>query len=225
MTSIVKIAVRVLFILAVVALAAGLRARAVEKLPPDYDEDDYLRAGQLYAEAIRAGDWGVFLQENYRPEHPPLAKILYGFSLLAVDPFPLIPDQSVQAAINPNLPARPLKAARAASALINLLETAILALINPLAGLFLAVHTFTIKYTSQVMLESLPMLTSLLVVVGYLRYRKSGRPGWWILSAVFLGLTAAAKYYFVISGLAVAVHWLWTTRPNDFNPGRRRLWA
>jgi ABC-type sugar transport system permease subunit len=226
MKTFAKIAIRVVFILIIIALAGALRARAVEKLPPDYDEDDYLRAGQLYAEGVRAGDLGVFLRENYRPEHPPLAKIVYGFTLLTVDPFPLISDQSVQAAINQNLPPEPLKAARASSAWINLLEVAILAVINPLAGLFLGIHTFTIKYASQVMLESLPSLTSLLVVVCYLRYQKSNRkrPVWWILSALFLGLTAASKYYFVISGLAVAAHWLWSTRPQDVNPGFSHIW-
>lgn len=226
MKKILKILVRCIFILLVIALAGALRARAIELLPPDYDEDDYLRAGQLYAEGIRAGDWGVFLRENYRPEHPPLVKIVYGFSLLTVDPFPEVPDQSVQAGINQNLPAEPLKAARTVSGLINTLEVAVLALINPLAALFLGVHTFTIKYSSQVMLESLPALTSLLVVVFYLRFVKSDRrrPVWWILSALFLGLTAASKYYFAISGLAVAVHWLYITRPHHGKPDATTVW-
>lgn len=221
-----SIILRVIFSLAIIALAAGLRAWAVQKLPPDYDEDDYLRAGQLYTNGIREGDWGVFLRENYRPEHPPLSKIVYGFTLLATNPFPLIPDASVQAGINQSLPADPLKAARNTSAAINLIEVAILTAINPLAGIFIGVHTFTIKYVSQVMLESLPTLTSLLVVAFYMRYIKSNRKRsvWWILSAIFLGLTAASKYYYVISGIAVTAHWFWTTYRQDTKHGFKRLW-
>ncbi len=226
MKAVIKITSRVTLALIVILLAAGLRARAVSLLPPDYDEDDYLRAGQLYAEGIRQGDWGVFLRENYRPEHPPLTKIIYGFALLTVEPAGLVPEASVQAGINQDLPAEPLHAARTASALINLLEVAVLAMLNPLAGLFLSFHTFTIKYTSQVMLEGLPALTSLLVVVFYTRFIQSGRkqPSWWLLSALCLGLTAAAKYYFVISGLAVAAHWLWTTRPERSTWSLKRVW-
>src|SRR5678816_855314 len=70
---------RIAAIIAVVAIAWALRMRAVDKLPIDYDEDDYLRAAQQYAAAIQAGDWAQFTQLNYRTEHPPLSKILYGF--------------------------------------------------------------------------------------------------------------------------------------------------
>ena len=61
---------------AVLLLALGTRMLAVGELNPDFDEDDYLRAGQLYATGLQAGDPGVFLRENYRPEHPPLSKIV-----------------------------------------------------------------------------------------------------------------------------------------------------
>ena len=87
---------RVLTILAVVAITAvalGLRFRAVELLPVDYDEDDYLRAGQQYAEAIRAGDWAALTELNYRTEHPPLAKLAYGLALLALPPADEVPDR------------------------------------------------------------------------------------------------------------------------------------
>ncbi len=226
MKRVLQVGSRILIILLIIALAGFLRARAVDKLPPDYDEDDYLHAGQLYAAGIRQGDWSVFLRENYRPEHPPLAKIVYGFTLLTVKPFPLIPDQSVSAPISQNLPVEPLHTARRASAVLNLIEVAILTVLNPLAGFFIGIHTFTIKYASQVMLEGLPTLTSLLVVVFYMRFVKTGRkrPAWLILSAVSLGLTAASKYYYCISGVAVAAHWLWTTSPVDRKLSARQLW-
>lgn len=217
---------RILLITAIVALAYGLRERAVQMLPPDYDEDDYLRAGQLYAQGLRAGDWGVFMRENYRTEHPPLSKILYGFVLQNQPAFPLLPDRPTTAGPDTNLPVGQLQAARRSSALFSLLQTAGTALINPLAGFFVAVNTFNIKYTSQAMLEGIPSLTSLLVVAGYLLWRRKGGRGWLVLSAAALGLTAAAKYYFAIAGVAVAAHWLWTALHHEDRPWEHwRRWV
>ena len=43
---------RILSVLTVTLVALMLLLRAVDLLPIDYDEDDYLRAGQQYAAAI-----------------------------------------------------------------------------------------------------------------------------------------------------------------------------
>ena len=62
---------RVAAVVIVTLIALALRLRAVDLLPIDYDEDDYLLAGQQYAQAIREGDWTALTEFNYRPEHPP----------------------------------------------------------------------------------------------------------------------------------------------------------
>lgn len=215
---------RVLLILLIAAVAAALRLRAVALLPVDYDEDDYLRAGQLYAQDLRRGDWSVLTRENYRTEHPPLSKIVYGITLLNLPDFPLIPDRPTTAGPDTTLPKAPLHAARNASALFGVLEAALLALINPLAGLFVATNTFNIKYTSQVMLEGVPSFTSLLVVTAYLLWRRKPRHIWLVLSALALGLTTAAKYYYAIAGIAVAAHWLVSAYRAQEAPWRRPRW-
>jgi hypothetical protein len=93
------------------------------------------------------------------------------------------------------------------SAIFGTLEVGLLALINPLAAALLAIHTFTIKYTSQAMLERVPAFFSLLAVVAYADSR--GRLNAWPwLSAVALGLTAASKYIYCRAGLAVLTDWL-----------------
>ena len=151
-----NIILRLLAILLVVAIAAALRTRAVTKLPVDYDEDDYIRAAQQYTALIRSGDWSGFLETNYRFEHPPLEKIAFGVSLLSAPPEPLTPDRPTTASPDNYLPRDLLRPARTTSAVFGTLEVFLLALVNPLAGLLLGIHAFTIKYTSQVMLESLP---------------------------------------------------------------------
>jgi hypothetical protein len=215
-----QLLLRILAVLLVVVLAWMLRLRAVNLLPIDYDEDDYLRAAQQYAALIRTSDWRGFLETNYRPEHPPLAKIAYGLALLPAPTAPLVPDLPTSAGPASSLPEPQLQYARTEAAAFGTLEAALLALVNPLAGLFLAIHTFTIKYTSQVMLEGLPALTSLLAVLVYVKWKKTARRagrsfGWLAFSALFLGLTAAGKYLYALVGFAILVDLLWLRREDS----------
>ncbi len=182
----------ILSIFIVVLLAWGLRMRAVRMLPIDYDEDDYMRAGQEYAHLIRTSDWSGFLETNYRSEHPPLSKIITGLSLLTAPEEELTADAPTTASPNRYLPRTLVKPGRTANAILGTLTVLVLALIDPLAGLLLATHTFTIKYVSQIMLEALPALTSLFAVLAYVQSKKQkAKINWLITSAAFLGLTAA----------------------------------
>ncbi|TAK12274.1 MAG: sugar ABC transporter permease [Anaerolineae bacterium] len=215
MKSPLKLVLRLAGVALVAWAAWGLRAHAVAELPPDYDEDDYLRAAQLYADGLRAGDWRILTEVNYREEHPPLAKVLYALPLASLEPAAEIPDRPTSAGPAHDLPPEYLEEARAQAARFGTLEAILLALVNPLAGLFLAVHSFTIKYQSQVMLEALPALTSAALVLAYERSRvwETGRAsGWLAASAVLLGLTAAGKYIYAVAGVAALAHWLWHGR-------------
>lgn len=207
---------RILAIILVIAIAWSLRSRAVNLLPVDYDEDDYLRAAQQFTQLIRTNDWAGFQETNYRAEHPPLSKILFGFSLLNAPEAPIIPDRPTSAGPDKFLPKELLLAARNVGAILGTATVALLALINPIGGAFLASHTFTIKYDSQVMLEALPALTSLIVVMAYLQSKKQkSRTGWLLISAVFLGLTAASKYLYCLVALAVLIDWFLDARKKD----------
>lgn len=221
----------VVSILTVVALAWILRWHAVTTLNVDYDEDDYLRAAQQYAALIRSGDWQGFLETNYRPEHPPLEKILFGISILPAPEAALIPDRPTTASPDQYLPREQLRSARRLNAIFGMLTVALVALVDPLAGFFLASHAFSIKYVSQVMLEALPSLSSLAMVVCFIQWKKKGLSkinGWIIASAFLLGLTAASKYVYCVIGLAVLLDWLLTCREQDrlrdFFP-RALLWG
>ncbi|MBN2385456.1 MAG: hypothetical protein JXB85_00430 [Anaerolineales bacterium] len=72
---------RILAIVLVVAVAGGVRLRALDELPVDYDEDGSPRAGQG-AVLMRSGDWAGCMQTNDRPDHPPLNRIAFGVALL-----------------------------------------------------------------------------------------------------------------------------------------------
>ena len=223
-----------LAVLAVAIIALSARLLAVNTLPIDYDEDDYLRAAQQYATGLQAGDPGVFLRDNYRPEHPPLAKIVVG---LAITPFPAapeIPDQPTSASPASDLPEPMFTVARTTEAVFGALAAVALAIVSPVGGLFLAVHTWSIKYTSQVMLEAVPAFFALVSVIAYTRGVGSGGPAggaagagvigvrsrrrtaWLVASAVAFGLACAGKYLYGVAGLAILIDWLWRTRPAPF---------
>lgn len=210
-----QFALRLLAIAAVLFIAWALRANAVQKLSIDYDEDDYTRAGQEYAHLIRTSNWSGFLETNYRPEHPPLAKIVIGISFLTTPEKQLVPDAETTAEPNKFLPRDLVQAGRTANAILGWLTVALLTFINPLAGLALATHTFTIKYVSQIMLEALPALTSFLMALAYLQFKKNHRTGWLVASAVFLGLTAASKYLYCVIGITILADWFMDAKARD----------
>lgn len=198
-------------VILVVAAAFGTRWKAVTTLNIDYDEDDYLRAAQEYTAVFRKGPLSEIMNTNYRPEHPPLSKLVVGLSLLADPEKPLTPDKPTSAGPNQYLPRDLLRTGRLTNAIFGILSAGLLALVNPLGGLLLAVHAWTIKYTSQIMLEALPALTSLAAVLTYLRWRRGNKPRlnvWLAASAVFLGLTAASKYLYGVVALAILADWL-----------------
>jgi len=168
-----------LVLVGIVLLAALLRAWAVWQLPVDFDEPVYLQAAADYADAMRAGDLNAVIDYEGNPEHPPLVKLLYGTGLLALGE-----GADWQSG---------LWVARGISALFGVLAVWVLALISPLAGGLLAVHTLAVKYTSQAYLEALPLFASVLAVWA-LRRSAARRDRWLFLSAGALGAALAGKY-------------------------------
>ncbi len=204
---------RALLAVGVAALAFGLRCRAIERLPVDYDEMPYLAAAQEVSSQLRSGDLAGLTRTNAHPEHPQLMKLLFAAAILpAPDSQPSTERPSV-AGGSSQLPEAQLIYARTAAGLFGALEVLLLACLSPLAGLLLAIHSFTIKYTSLVMLEALPAFTSLAAVAAYQRFQPTQQRGWWIASAVLLGLSAAGKYMYAVAGVAILIDWLLLLRP------------
>ncbi|MBN1139462.1 MAG: transcriptional regulator [Anaerolineae bacterium] len=185
-----------LALIGIVLVAALLRGWAVLRLPLDYDEPVYLRAGFDYARVLRAGDWNGVIDYAANREHPALVKLLYGLALLVLGP-----DTTWTIG---------LYATRALSALFGALAVLALALLNPLAGGLMAVHTLAIKYTGQAYLEALPHLASLCAVLALVRSQPAGQEqdrrlpdAWFWLSALALGVTAAGKFTYMPVALVV----------------------
>jgi hypothetical protein len=192
--------VRILAILRVIFCAWRVRSRAPSTLPIGCDESDHLRAGQGYAHLIRTSNGLCFLETNCRPEHPPLAKIIIGLSILSATNKPLTPDAASSADPNNFMPPVLVKPAHPVNAIRGTVTAAILALINPRAGSFLAVHTFTINFFSQGMLEAFPTLISLTMALSDLQWKQAKRSklnGWPLLCTATITMSINA---FLIRG-------------------------
>lgn len=206
-------------VLAIGLLALFIRLRAASILPNDYDEWVYLTASRNYASAMQLGIWQDIPNsvENY--EHPTFAKLVYAAGMLDLNLVPVGNGNFLVNELCSQGPACDLLArSRKIAAVFGALAAGLLALLNPLAGLLLAIHTFAVKYTSVAYLEALPALTSLVAAMAYSRWLgvsivKSAPArkrclAWLAISALFLGLSAASKYMYAIVGIVIVLHYL-----------------
>lgn len=209
--------------------ATWQRARAVEKLPPDFDEGIYLPVAYRYAEMLAGGRWGDISAYRENFEHPPLVKLLYA-SELRVSGTPEPDWKTVRVGRPIPEPAVPVfRQTRWLSAVTGIVQIGITGLVHPVAALLLAFDSYHVKYTSQAYLEAVPGLFALLSVLAFERARRGasgagqGTPfqlAPLALSGALLGLTAAGKYpYGLVAGLAFLPFLVWYAR------ARGRVWA
>lgn len=206
---------RIIISIIISLVALFLRVNLAINGPFEYDEPVYIAAAVQYNQAIRQGDWNVILNPTKNPEHPPLYKIIYAVGLMPAKPIASTNDID----IGSNLKSVPyynkILLLRLISALFGTAAVFLLCLFHPLAGLFLAVNTFAIKFTSTVYLEALPaaaviacMLAAEKALAVYLDHPPSRKKwaGWVVLSAFLLGLSAASKYCYGLVGVAVIAY-------------------
>jgi hypothetical protein len=206
-------------VLMITILAGSVRFYAARNLYGDDDEGVYMKRAVDYSNFIRSGKYDLIASYDLNYEHPSLYKILYGVALLIrrpLDKFHLNQVPSDQPVVSSEA-ATWIMAARYVSVAFGTLAASALAIVNPWAGLFLGVHTLSVKYTSEVYLEAFPMFTSLLCAISYLHwFNNVSRDSawrdkinlWLAVSALFLGLTAASKYIYCVVAIAIALHFV-----------------
>jgi hypothetical protein len=215
-----------LSVLGITSIALLLRVWAVRKLPIDHDEGTYLLASSLYAQTIQQHDWPGLLNITYNNQHPSFAKFIYGLSLSEQKLIPIKRSMvKTQDILSKGTLKDMLMTVRNVTMVFGVLSVTILAIFNPIAGLFLAVHSFAIKYTSVAYLEAIPAFTSLLTALAYLRwitlvgqqpkplaFKRNFRVHRWLaLSGLFFGITVASKFAFGLIGIAIVIHFTWKT--------------
>ena len=192
-------------------LALALRVNLAVNGPVEYDEPVYVDAALLYANGVRSGTPGIILSSDYNIEHPPLNKLAYA-AVLGTPPEGGI-SMPFDTAITELPGFRKLLNMRLVSVFFGCLAVFVLSLINPWAGLFLAIHTFAVKYTSIIYLEALPLFLSLLSVFMFYRHLSAKtrntfmEKNWWIISAIAFGTAVASKYLYAVAGAAIVIYY------------------
>ena len=194
----------------VAAIAATLRLTAAGALPVNWDEFVTLRAAHVYAAQIEAPRPGGIAGVSINNEHPPLAKLLYGLQL-AGEERPAIPALRSGDPI-PEALRDEWHGLRRTAALLGAAQAGLLALAQPAAGLWLALESYHVRYTAEILLEPLAGLFSLLAVMLFgaaWRIRYDREPATLrslplLASAVCLGLAAATKYTYGLPAIVIA---------------------
>jgi len=176
---------KVLAIILVLFLGASLRLNQANFSELDIDESDYVNVAVFYSQNIKQGSWFKSFDSN---PHPVFYKFVYGLAIAVKD------------GLGSSL--TNLLALRHVSIFFSLIKLFLLSLLNPVAGLLLAVHPLEIKYSSEVYLESLP---SLLLLLGLMMLPRKKRS---FFSAFFLGMSLAGKYIYGVLGYLIAVVFL-----------------
>ena len=195
--------------LLVALLAFFLRAYLAYTGPIENDEVVYTENVVQFNLALRQGSWNQILDTTFITEHPPFYKLVYAAALFTSRPIlnyvPLNAGDPLS-----SVPYWPkLFSLRLVSAFFGAAAVFLLSLVHPLAGLFLAIDTLGIKYTSVIYLDALPAFASLAAFLSALKalelYQKQARRWkmWLVLSALALGMTAASKYMYAVAGFAI----------------------
>ncbi len=219
--------VRLALIATILLLAFLQRLSAAHQLPVDADEPVYTWAASHYAALMARGEWNQIPHYTYNAEHPVFVKLLYAVGLRAVG-----------YEGRPGQPAEPVPGGfpftwgddraelgdflvdRHIAVLFGTLQVLVVALVNPLAGALLAIHTMTAKYTAEVYLEAVPSFAATLAILAYERARRRGEGqtgSWFWLSAGLLGVAAASKYIYAVVGLAAVPFIVWQQRRKPWN--------
>ncbi len=220
---------RVFLALTMGLLALFLRTYLAYSGTIEYDEPIYMDAALNYAQALHTGNLSRLGDVTYNIEHPALNKVLYGTLLL-----PAKPVQPGQVRMPPEVQIftmthfRKIFVMRMFSVFFGSLAVILLGWINPLAGFFLAIHTYAVKFTSVIYLEALPACMGLIAVISFSRFlrifeetssRSKKRIWLWLgLSSTALGVAAASKYLYATAGIAIVIYSLIVLL-------RKRKWA
>ena len=182
----------------VMLVAFLLRMHALAVFPVEGDDGLYTEVAERYAQALRSADWGQVIALNGVIEHPRLYVLFFAVSVVIRD-FVHVPLSDVVTM-------------RLVAVIFGALQTGLVAILNPLAGWFLAIQTTEIKFTSMAYLEALPALTATLSILLFERFRRTSQNAWLYLSALALGATGASKFIYVIAGFAILPFLLWEQR-------------
>ncbi len=165
--------VLVVLIVVVYVVSISIKLYAEQYIPVDHDEPTYLKSSIDLGECVLEGNLSCLTSYEYNIEHPYLVKIIYGL------------------AIKLSNTSDPLETARYTNIYLSSLVAPILTILSPFAGIIYACEPLSIKYGSEVYLDSIASLFTL-ASIALLWSRVNGRRVYF--SALLAGAALASKY-------------------------------
>lgn len=185
---------KIIVILAIAVLALLLRLHAAERLGIDKDENLYMSIGEVYKDNFSNLKINEIINTTENIEHPQLAKMLFGTSMLIAEKIG-IPTTTTK---------DKLRVMRIVSVLFAVINVIVISILNPLAGLLMAVTSWHIKYSSEVYLDSVATGFASLAILFYIVSRgKIGK--YFVLSAAFIGMGIASKYITITTAITIFI--------------------
>lgn len=184
-----------------------IRVVNVYNFPLGWDEGTYSRAALRYSEKALNFKWQEIPSIVYNHEHPAFVKLMFAIPA-TLDGREAFARFGWNRLNNAGLGKEDytIFTARLVSAIFSLwlVQTAAY-LIHPLTGFFLMIHSLAAEYGAQARLEAIPMLFSFLSIWFFSKFLADwqAQQRWkanrrLILSAIFLGLTAASKVIYCV---------------------------
>lgn len=189
-----------------------IRLVSVYTFPLGWDEGTYSRAAMRYADKALSFQWKEIPSITYNHEHPALVKLTFAVPVI-MDGRPYYQRFGLNTRNNAMLGKEDytIFTGRVISAIFSLWTVQALAiLIHPFAAFFFMIHSLAEEFGAQARLEAIPMLFSFLSIWFFSRFlkgielrEKKGDLKWLILSALFLGMTAASKIIYCVIVFAI----------------------
>ncbi|HOU19699.1 MAG TPA: hypothetical protein PK898_06390 [Flexilinea sp.] len=189
-----------------------IRAVSVYTFPLGWDEGTYSRAAMRYADKALSFQWKEIPSITYNHEHPALVKLTFAVPVI-LDGRPYYQRFGLNTRNNAMLGKEDytIFTGRIVSAVFSLWTVQALAvLIHPFAAFFFMIHSLAEEFGAQARLEAMPMLFSFLSIWFFSQFlkgmelrQKKGNLKWLILSALFLGMTAASKIIYCVIAFAI----------------------
>ncbi len=182
----------------VMVVAFLLRVHSLTIFPGEGDEGIYMAVAEHYAQALASGNWQEIIAYDGATGQPALYELVFALGFAIRDAA--------------GIPWSDMLTMRLVATAFGVLQVGLLAVLNPVAGWFLAVQTTEIKFTSMAYLEALPALAVTIAVVSFERFRRTLGNAWLYLSAIALGAAGASKFIYLAGGLAILVFLVWEQR-------------
>jgi hypothetical protein len=201
-------AFRITAVITVILMGILLRLVFAVEAPADWDEDDYLSPARVYRELMIAGEYEEIPNVQQNREHPPLVKLLYA-GLLDEEELGEIPLETFRGQKS-ELPEDSLRNTRISSVVFGGLTLILLAALNPLAVVFLAIDPIHVHFTGTAYLDAMPTFFTALMAFLYLRslpLQDIKQKRWHMVGAsVSFGIAVACKYPYAMAGVALLLH-------------------